>query len=258
MPSPFPGMDPYLESPAIWSDFHATFTGTLRVDLNRILPRGYVARLDRYVWIDEPELSSSALLGKPDAYVADTLDRIEEEGAVTTLAAPVTGMLPVVERKGKPFIKVVDLERHRVITVIELLSPANKTAGKDREAYLAKRNEYFVAQVNLVEIDLLRAGLRAPVNAALPPADYYIIVSRALDFPRAGIWPITLRDPLPVIPIPLAPQDEMVWLALQPAFTRAFEDARYDEEINYHSPPDPPLRESEAFWARELLAGRQS
>jgi hypothetical protein len=213
--------------------------------------------LDRYVWIDEPDAEQPRALGKPDVYVADPLLRDQDAVATSPLAAPVTVTLPAVDPKGKPYLKVIDTRGHRVVTVLELLSPANKAAGKDRDAYLAKRQEYFRASINLVEMDILRRGLRAPVQQQLPPGDYYILISRAIDYPQAKVWHLTIRDPLPPIQVPLDPRDEPVTLALQPCLDRAYDEARFGDEINYDEPPDPPLGEADAAWARELLARRR-
>jgi hypothetical protein len=257
MPSPFPGMDPYLESPETWPDFHGTFLMSIRAALNQSLPSPYVARWDRYVWIDEPETEQARPLGRPDVYVADRLGQEEGTGLKTALAAPATVTLPAVDPKGKPFLKIIDTRGHRVVSVIELLSPANKAAGRDRDAYLAKREEYFRAGTNVVEMDLLRSGLRAPMEPQPAPADYYILVSPAADYPKAGVWPLTVRDPLPPVPIPLKPQDPPVMLDLRPCLDRTYDEARFQDEIDYDEPPTPPLGEPDAAWARELLAQRQ-
>jgi uncharacterized protein DUF4058 len=49
VPSPFPGMDPYLETPALWSDFHASFITYWRDALIECLPSNYEARIDEKV-----------------------------------------------------------------------------------------------------------------------------------------------------------------------------------------------------------------
>jgi len=255
MPSPFPGMDPYLEDPNLWPDFHLTFLIALRAALNSVLPAPYVARADRHVWVDDPE-SELRLLGRPDMYVADPLDARTGVGAATELAAPVTALLPFPARKGQPFLKILDTRQHRVVTAIELLSPSNKRPGRDRDAYLNKRADYLASQVNLVEMDLLRSGVRAPVSGPLPPADYYIMVSRASDFPKAGVWPLSVRDHLPPAPIPLNPGEECPLLQLRPSLDRAYDEAGYAQEIDYDQPPAPPLNPADAAWASELLAGR--
>lgn len=255
MPSPFPGMDPYLENPAIWSDFHGTFLMAMRAELNRLLPEGYTARWDRYVWLDGPDTERPRRLGEPDTFVSDLLNRDAGSAAAAVLEAPATTTLPAVDAKGKPFLKIVDALGARVVTVVEMLSPGNKS-GENRELYLVKRQEYFRSGTNLVEIDFLRNGLRPPVQRPLPPASYYIMISRAIDYPQAGVWPLTLRDPLPRIPVPLDAQVEPVFLALRPCLDRAYEEGCYERDIDYDQAPIPPLAAPDATWARELLTNQ--
>jgi hypothetical protein len=258
MPSPFPGMDPYLENPSIWSDFHGTFLVCLRAELNRLLPKGFVARWDRYVWVDDPDCDSLQVLGQPDVFVSDLVGGESPAPAGTILAAPATITLPVLDPKGKPFVKIIDVQKRRVVTVVEMLSPANKKAGKDRDAYLAKRQEYLRAKTNLVELDFLRTGLRPPVEGGRPPGDYYVIVSRVEDYPRAAIWPLTVRDSIPPLPIPLVPELEPVWMAIWPSMAQAYQDARLDDDIDYSQPPIPSLSEPDATWARELIDSKKT
>ena len=256
MRSPFPGMDPYLEDPDVWPDFHGTFLVALRAQLNEQLPPRYVARWDRHVWIDEPDAEQPYVLGRPDVFVTDpTPGTPGGAGVAPTLTAPAIGTVPAVDPKGKPFIKIIDARGRRVVTVIELLSPANKSAGKDRDAYLAKRQEYFRAGTNLVEIDLLRGGERPPV-VGVAPADYYVLVSRAWEYPRVGVWPLSVRDPLPPVPVPLDPEVAPVRLELRPALDRAFAEARLGEELAYDQPVVPALNESDTAWARARIAER--
>jgi hypothetical protein len=255
MPSPFPGMDPYLEEPILWSDFHTTFLVALRAALKGIVPKPYVVRFDRHVWVDDPE-TELHLLGRPDVYIADPLNAQRDLETATALAAPITASLPYPARKGQPFLKVIDTRQHRVVTAVEFLSPSNKKPGKDRDAYLNKRADYLASQINLVEMDFLRSGERPPVDEPLPPADYYIIVCRAIDFPHAGAWPLSVRDALPAIPIPLGPADEPVLLSLRPSLDRAYDEAGYADEIDYDQSPTPPLEPADAAWAMELLARR--
>lgn len=232
MPSPFPGMDPYLEGPSLWADFHSTFLMRLRADLNTLLPEHYVARWDRHVWVDEPDREPAGPLGRPDVFVTDPLGHEPTGTSVLTLAAPATTILPAVDPQGKPFVKIIDARDRRVVTVIEMLSSANKSLGRDGLAYLAKRQEYLRSQINLFELDFLRSGHRPPLEGPRPPGSYYIIVCPAGDYPNAGIWPLTIRDPLPTIPIPLAEATPPVRLALEDCFNRAYEEARFNEDID--------------------------
>lgn len=253
MASPFPGMNPYLEDPDIWPDFHGSYLIELRSRLNQVLPKGYVARWDRYVWVDEDQQEHR--LGKPDIFVSEPGIALPQNGGTATLAAPSTVLLPTLEAKGKPVVRIIDARGKRVVTVIELLSPANKSRGIDHEAYLAKRQEYLQSGTNLVEIDLLRGGRRAPVEGSHALCDYCILVSRAAEFPRAGYWPLTIRDPLPPIPIPLDPGVADVTISLQECLLPVYEAGRYEEDIDYsQAPPPPPMSEEDAAWVRNKVA----
>jgi hypothetical protein len=119
----------------------------------------------------------------------------------------------------------VDKSNNRVITAIEILSPSNKTDGADRDAYLAKRDEYFLAQINLVEIDLLRSGLRPPLGEQTPEQfAYYLMVCRNTQFPKAGFWSFGIRDTLPEVPVPLKPEDPDCPLDLRACLDRGYEE----------------------------------
>jgi uncharacterized protein DUF4058 len=253
MKSPFPGMDPYLEEPSLWPDVHLTLIIAMRAVLNASMPPGYAASADRYVWIHEPEAGERTRVIRLDV---DIVKEQESGPAATTtmISAPRTVILPVVRHEGNKYLKIVDSRSKHLVTVIELLSPANKRPGLDREAYLTKRIDYLAAGVNVVEIDLLRGGQRLPIEGSLPPnCDYYALVCRARQMPTAGIWPFGVRDPLPTIPIPLLPADGDVPLDLRVCLDRAFEESRYDLKLNYQQPPEPPLSSADAQWARGLL-----
>lgn len=258
MPSPFPGMDPYLEDPWIWPDFHLTFAVALRTELNRHLPAGYVALVDRYVWVQEPETEERKRLGKPDVFLTGE-GGSEGAPAAAAVVAPVEITLPSLTDKGIPYVKLVDRTNRRLVTVIELLSPANKTTGKDRDAYVMKQCEYLASDVNVVEMDLLRKGERLPwIAPSMTAAAYYVMVSRAAQRPRALVWPFTVRDPLPTVAIPLSVRDGDVTLELATCMNQAYDSAGYARELDYTQPPNPPLDEPDATWARELLAKRTS
>src|SRR5262249_38575067 len=146
-----------------------------------------------------------------------------------------------------------DRNSRELITVLELLSPSNKKSGPDREQYLAKRRQLISSPVHLVEIDLLRGGPRLPVED-LPDCDYYALVSRVEERPRVGIWPVRLRDRLPVIPIPLRSPDPDARIDLQEVLHHLYDAAGYEDYI-YTGAPQPPLHPQDAAWARELLPG---
>jgi Protein of unknown function (DUF4058) len=262
MPSPFPGMDPYIEDPFFWSDFHGSMMGIMREALNAILPRRYTASMERHVWVQEHNGEEVTLLGSPDVQVADRTGggtSTTATAALAEIAAPVTTVLPLTRSQGNRFLRILDRHRRRIVTVIELLSPANKTTTGYGVAYRQKRWDYLASDVSLVEIDLLRAGERPPIQSPPPaPSDYYVLVCTAAGLPQAGFWPLSVRDLLPPVPVPLDPGERHVLLDLRACLDRAYDGGRYADEIDYRGPPNPPLREPDATWARELLAARSA
>ena len=153
-------------------------------------------------------------------------------------------------------IEIIDLSTGgRVITAIELLSPANKTI-EGRETYRIKQDEFIGARVNLVEIDLVRGGhfalaiaeRKLPRNCRTP---YLINVRRAIRRAEAELYRLPLSDPLPNIRVPLRPTDSDVVLQLQPLLDECYERGRY--RMNYQQPPDPPLTPDEDAWADQRL-----
>ena len=250
-------MNPYLEVPDVWSDFHGSFLIELRGQLNDALPTGYVARWDRYVWVDDDE--NERMVGRPDVFITEAPFSPPANGGTATLAAPLSVVLPAPEPEGKPYVKIIDSRRKRVVTVVEMLSPANKARGIHHDAYLAKRQEYLRTGTNLVEIDFLRGGQRPPVEGVPGRYDYCILVSRAAEFPQAGFWPLTIREPLPTIPIPLDPGMAEISVSLQACFAPVFARGRYEEDIDYtQAAPPPVLDEADATWVKEqILLHRQ-
>jgi hypothetical protein len=164
-------------------------------------------------------------------------------------------MPAVVEEQRLPYLEVRDRAGREAVTVLELLSPANKAAGSNRNQYLAKVHRILASGTNFIEIDLLRGGPRMPW-ADLPPCDYYVVVSRTeerrTDNPRAGLWPIRLRDPLPTVPVPLRPGEPEPTLDLQAIMHRIYDSAGYQLFI-YDAPPEPPLEPADAVWATQML-----
>ncbi len=252
MPSPFPGMDPYIES-WIWADFHANVITAIRDQLNPRLPKRYIASTELYVWRFDNSEEERLLLGGPDVHVADVKPAPTGD-SVATAVAPITTVLPGVVRKQR-YVKIIDPEERRVVAVIEILSPSNKTKGEDGQSYRLKREEYMASGISLVEIDLLRSGLRPSLgNPAPPVTDYYMLVHRGWEKDRLGIWPVSIREALPAVPIPLDPDVPELMLDVRACIDHVYDFGRYGEQLNYTKPPKPPLREPDATWARELLA----
>jgi hypothetical protein len=150
------------------------------------------------------------------------------------------------------YLEIRDRDTRAIITIVEFLSPSNKSTGPDRDQYLAKRRQVMRARVNLVEIDLLRGGPRMPWQG-MPECDYCVVVSRAGRWPRAGLWPIRLRERLPEIPIPLRPEEADARLDLQQLLHRVYDAAGYCYYI-YTGQPEPALSAEDAAWASQLVA----
>ncbi len=255
MPSPFPGMDPYLEAD-LWPDVHATLLPLIRQALVAGLPTGYVASLDQYVWLADGDDGEPVRRGKPDTFVSEEpAARSRGRSSVAVVAPTARFRHPARRRRRrKLYIRLLDAADRQVVTVIELLSPSDKLPKADRDRYLLKRDEYFAAGANLVEIDLLRRGLRVPMDDPGPPeADYYLMVTKATDYPDADVWAFTVRDPIPVFPVPLRPADPHVPLDLRACLDLAYDGGGYANQINYTEPPAVGLRGPDAVWAANLL-----
>jgi hypothetical protein len=250
-------MDPYIEPSGLWGDFHGSMLASIRGELNARLPEGYVASIEVYVMPRGPgPVRRARRRREPDVYVSE--EKARETGtAVATAAAPRTIVFPSVERKRRKLIRIEDVQSRRVVTVVELLSPTNKKSGPDREAFLAKRDEYLANQISLVEIDLLRRGRRPPLGLPEPEiADYYIMVCRSWEYPSAGFWSFSVRDPLPEIPVPLAQDVPDTLLPLRPCMDRAYDEGRYGTRLPYEEPLRPRLSRQDDAWVQELLANR--
>jgi hypothetical protein len=254
MPSPFPGMNPYLEQEDAWHDFHDRFLIIAAEWLEAQVGAGYIVKTDEHVYIHDLAAEQRAFLGRADVSVAALSPATEGGAAVETMAAPVVVELPMLDAERACWLEIRDRRSRQLITVIELLSPANKRLGPDREQYINKRNQLLANRVNLVEIDLLRGGPRLPFDN-LPACDYYAMVSRNWQWPRASLWPLRLRDPLPEIPIPLHESDKAACLNLQQLLHRIYDAASYAKYI-YDSDPVPPLAPEDAAWARTFLPSR--
>lgn len=252
MPSPFPGMDPYLEAADLWEDVHANLATELRAQLQpQLIPR-YVAVLTPYVTYEDISIGELSAV-KPDLAVLTGQARLLPEGSPAAAAAPLLGVSTIAEpevpaRSQRIEIRAVGSET--LITVIEILSPANKRAGTESfEAYQRKRRDLLRSPVHLLEIDLLRRGVRWPIDSELPAAPYFIFLSRAGRRPEVEIWPAGFRDPLPRLPVPLRVPDPDVAIDLGAALARVYELGAYHLRAAYqHAPPPPALPPDEGAW----------
>jgi hypothetical protein len=252
MPSPFPGMNPYLEQDDVWHDFHERFLPAAAEVIGAQVQPECIVKIDEHIYVHELAAGSRRLLGRADLGITPTRPVHEPPAAtVGLLDAPARVRLPAVDIESESFIEIRDRRSRELVCRVELLSPANKRPGPDREQYLAKRGQIINSPAHLVEIDLLRAGDAMP-SEDRPACTYSVSVSRVEDRPEAGFWPIGLRDPLPVIPIPLRPPHPDAKLDLSALLHRIYDAAGYAHYI-YEGAPSPALAPEEAAWARSLI-----
>jgi len=249
-------MDPYLEDPARWPDVHLSLIAELRAELNARLRPRFVVRAEERVYVaaageetEPPVRPDLTVLARPGAD-----GPVEGPTGSGRAASPVVIPTVVDEERRERYLVVRAADSGTVVTVIEVLSPTNKRGpgSAGRRAYVAKRREVLASEAHLVEVDLLREGARVPMAAPLPGADYFVIVSRAERRPACEVYPVALRDPLPVVAVPLTP-DEDVEVDLQAMLARAYERGGYDLDVDYRRDPVPPLGGDDAAWARERV-----
>jgi hypothetical protein len=156
-------------------------------------------------------------------------------------------------------VEIREVETMVLVTSIEILSPINKRPGQEAYAkYLRKRRELLRSEAHLLEIDLLRGGTRPPLQKPVPPAAYYVTLSRVEQRPTVSVWPIQLWDPLPVLPVPLSEPDPDATLDLGAMVDNVYEDGAYATVLNYRQPPPPPpLTDDEAKYVEALLRERR-
>jgi hypothetical protein len=251
-------MDPYLEQ--FWRDIHARCIIYAADQLQAHLPADLRARVEERVVV-EPAFGTGRSVypdirvvergrGRTTARVAEPAPAVAEPLIIYASDEPIT----------ESFIEIIDVgSGRRVVTVIEVLSLANKLPGEGQELYHRKQRELRDGQVNLVEIDLLQTGDRVlAIGASRIPAShrtlYQVCVYRAIATPSCyEVYRVPLRERLPVIGLPLRSTDPDVPLDLQAVIDQCYRNGGYDEDIDYRIEPDPPLGVEDASWADTLL-----
>jgi hypothetical protein len=254
MQSPFPGMDPYLEHPALWPDVHNRLIAAVADDVSeRVAPRYYVGLERRTYLLKADDL---VFVGRPDLAVAPASDApvlAAQPATTSTLVLEVD--VPMQDEVSENFLEIHEVKTGKLITIVELLSPVNKLHRQGREDYERKRGYVFHSWTSLVEIDLLRAGEPMPVIGTQVKSDYRLLVSRGTQRPRAALIAFSLRQPIPAFTLPLLPGDEEPEVSLNRILHALYRRARFDLRLDYTQPPIPPLLEADRAWARELIEG---
>ncbi len=259
MPSPFPGMDPYLEG-YLWPDVHQALAGKIRQQLTPLVRPRYAVRLGVYVIEDRTPESDIGIM-YPDVEVLTG----PREPAVPTVSSadspanardptPATLTLPVIAPVEVRIarVEIRDTADNRLVTCIEILSPVNKREP-NLTRYRQKRQRLYEAGVHLLELDLLRRGTRPLMHPRVPVSHYLIALTRS-QVGTTALWPLTVHDALPLVPVPLQPPDDDVVLDLSDALAAIYDEAAYDLSIDYQQPPPPPdFSEPDRGWMHTLL-----
>jgi Protein of unknown function (DUF4058) len=247
---PFPGMDPYLERPNTWPEFHAGFIGVLMRTLNLQITPKYRAAIEQRVYIDaltvivpDTTISKSGAIAPRSKTSSNTI--------TATITKPERVNLPIDEDVNERFLEIRDPATGRVITVVELLSPKNKRHGKGRSLYLEKRRKILESSSHFVEIDLLREGESMPLNSQ-NLTSYQILVSRAEDRPMADRYGFNLRDSMPCFTLPLDSEEVEPVINLKALMEQTYQEAALDLSIDYSQQPMPEVTAADWDWMRSL------
>ncbi len=256
----FPGMDPYLEDPQIWPGVHNPFIVYLADQLQPLLRPRYIAAIEERVYLEAadsqivPHILVEAKLTQSARSRINRAD-IDESDEVQVSELEVH----------EAYVAILDLQSgQKVVTVIEVVSPANKFPGPGRTSYKAKQKEVRQSETHLVEIDLLRTGPHVLAVAEWAargrgPYDYLVCVNRAQGLrDKYELFMRRLPERLPRVPVPLAGEDPDVRLDLQAVLDQVYEAGSYRDRINYDAPCVPPLSPGDQAWANERIKAAQT
>jgi len=256
MKSPFPGMDPYLET--YWREVHQRLVIYAGDALQALLPEPLHVRVEERVFVESEASEYRSIY--PDVHVVEQRPRSTAPERPPSPAVADEPLLVHLDNEpvAQGYIEIIDAASgNRVITAIEFLSPANKTPGEGQDLYLRKQREVIAAGASLIEIDLTRTGRRVLSlrPERIPPSHrttYQVCVRRGGKPNVVEVYRVPLESRLPIIRVPLRESDEDVPLALQPLVDRSYENGRYDD-LDYRRDPVPPLDAPDATWADAML-----
>ncbi len=266
MPSPFPGMDPWLESLLFFGGLHSSMIFLIKAALQARLPEPYYADTDDRVWIDY-----SLRYVEPDVNVLRRplpTPRANGGAACVTRSQPIVvqQILVANDETRETFVNVYTRrdDTERLVTSIEILSPANKApGGQGRLQYEKKQLEVLESPTHLVEIDLLRGGRHATavthdrLRERAGDYDYHVCVNQFDRRDEYLIYPFRLPDRLPEIAVPLLPDDGAVPLDLQVLLDQAYDVGPYRRRLDYaEMQPVPPLTPEQHEWAVQILRAK--
>jgi hypothetical protein len=214
-------MDPYLEDEALWPVFHHQLVMCLYQILLPGLVDRYRARVCQRHYVTEQALFTSV----------------------------------VREEHHEDYVEIRQRADGRLVTLVDVVSPANKVSAAGRAAYLEKRREGRNVNANLVELDLVLQGQPTLEYSrdGLPDWDYAVTVTRSTQPERYEIYTATLQKRLPRFRLPLAPDDRDTVLDLHTAFTRCYDQGGFAAKIDYSRDPATALAPEDRHWLNEVL-----
>ena len=249
MPSPLPGMNPYLEQSELWSEFHSRMIVAIADALDDVLSREYRVAVEKRVYLAQND--DAVLIGIPDVTGTGAERAPTMAVSTTAVTAPLTVEVPLLEEVQERYLEIREGATGKVITTIELLAPKNKRAGEGRDTYLKKRQKILGSASHLVEIDLLRSGLPMPVIGEV--ASYYrILISRSDQRPKAQLA-FNLRQPIPPFAVPLRLGEAEPVIDLQPLLHRVYDRARFELAIDMRRSPNPKLNREDWHWLQAIV-----
>ncbi|MBE9076508.1 DUF4058 family protein [Romeria aff. gracilis LEGE 07310] len=252
MPSPFPGMDPYLEHPEIWPGVHLLLISALAELLTPILRPKYAVSIEVRMYKTAGE--QALLVDIPDAVVQRS-DRVGTTLSVAEPASqPISVRLPMPESVRQGYLEIREVATRSVVAAIELLSPVNKRPGQGRQTYLTKRERILSSNTHLVEIDLLRAWKPMPILMDEDQQHYCILVSRSEVRPVADLYTFNLQDAVPLFALPLAEGDSEPTVNLKALLNQIYDRGAYDLKLDYSAAAVPPLSSAASVWAKQHLS----
>ncbi|GAA6621455.1 DUF4058 family protein [Scytonema sp. NUACC26] len=254
MPSPFPGMNPYLENPDLWPEVHHRLITAIAIAIAPPLRPKYRVAIEKRTYFSDGQ--ESLEVGIPDVSIISSKSGTSQTPSIATLPAQsefVTVTIPVPQEIREGYLEIREVATGRVITVIEVLSPTNKRAGKGREAYEEKRKAVLSSPTHMIEIDLLRSGKSMPILSKIQPTDYKIIVARKNRRPLAQLYAFNIQEEIPKFLLPLQSEDIEPLVNLQSLLLEVYEQAGFDLAIDYRLAPVPPLQEENKVWIDTLL-----
>lgn len=251
MRAPFPGMDPWLEDPALWPDVHNSLIAAIRDAMAPLVAPKYYIGLESRIYLVGPE--DLSFVGVPDlSFVTQGPAEPAGRHRRGMAAGAVEVLIPMAAEMHETYLEVRDTRSGKLVTLVELLSPANKVLGKGRRKYMKKRERVLESRSNLVEVDMIRDGEPMPHDGRRVASDYRILVSARRSRPRALLFPFNVRDPIPTVSLPLLPADAEPPMDLGAILHAMVERARFDLRLHYDQPPTPPLRDEDVAWARAV------